>query len=78
MALSKLKKAKYGILKFWNATVAKIVRVDLYGVCLFGIQFTPKATAEALMTGGDFSPTQRESYNIKLVRNSFYVFIPKF
>lgn len=77
MALTKLKKAKYSILKFWNATAAKIIKIDLYGVQVLGIQFTPKKTAEALMNGGDFSPAQREYYNIKLVRNSFYVFLPK-
>lgn len=77
MALSKSKQFKYFMIIVMNHTVYKIIKIDLYGVRILGIQFTPKDTAHALRIDGVFSASQLENFNIKLLFNSVYMFIPK-
>lgn len=77
MALSKSKKLKFAAIMLWNRTVSKIIKVDIYGVRLFGVQFTPKTTADVLKVNGDFSSNQRDNYDIRLLFKSVYIFIPR-
>lgn len=73
MALSKTKKLEYAAIMLMN----RVIKIDIYGVRLFGIQFTPKATADALKVDGQFSSNQQEHFNIKLWFRSVYVFMPR-
>ena len=73
MALSRKDQLKFAAIRLAN----KIVKIDLYGVRILGLQFTPKETADALKEGGDFSPSQRRNFNIQLFMG-VYIFFPKF
>lgn len=77
MALSKAKQAKFAAISLFNAASRHILKVDIYGVRIFGIQFTPKSTADILNDGKDFCKEQRENFDIRLLFKSVYVFIPR-
>ena len=73
MALSRKEKLKFAAIRLAN----RIVKIDIYGVRILGLQFTPKVTADILNKGGDFNPTMRSNFNIKLIFG-VYIFLPKF
>jgi len=73
MALSRKDQLKFAAIRLSH----RIVKIDIYGVRIFGLQFTPKVTADILNDGGDFVPSMRRNFNIKLVFG-VYIFLPRF
>jgi hypothetical protein len=73
MALSKKDELKFAAIRFAN----RILKIDIHGVRILGLQFTPKATADILNDGGDFPPTMRKNFNILLFMG-VYIFLPKY
>lgn len=80
MALTKMERALFAVRRGWNQTVGQYFRYDIYGVRLFGIQITPKRTADILNrdNGGKFSENQIYYHRIYLVFNVYFVFVPRF
>jgi len=72
-------KLYYRLWRLWNRTGSRWFSIDIYGVRLFGIQFTPKSVAYILTKDNDgkFSEHQLYYYRIYLIFNSHYVFIPR-
>lgn len=77
MALTKFQRVKFPVLRLWNRITSNTIKVDIYGVRILGIQFTPKSTADILNEGRDFNPSMRANFNITLFFG-VYIFFPKF
>jgi hypothetical protein len=77
MSITTFDRILFAVRRFYNRTIRKVIHLDMYGISLCGIQITPKSVAHSLMRNGDFSPNQRRHHDIRLIANSFYVFLPK-
>lgn len=72
------KRAWFGMCRLHKRTTGRFVfHYNIYGVRVFGILFTPKATAHILMDNRGFNAAQDAAYYIYFLFDACYVFVPK-
>lgn len=76
--MTQSKRAWFGVCRLHNRTTGRFIfHYNIYGAKVFGILFTPKATAHILMDNRGFNAAQHAGYHTFLLFDACYVFVPK-
>lgn len=69
MSVTLVDKMSFGIKRLYMHTIGRMFYVDMYGIYLFGVRFTPNSIVEKL----GFSEQQKADFNMHRINNVWVI-----